>query len=558
MSMASGLTGRFSKRKPMRLIALAVGLLGANPSGVYAAPEGSGAAAVGGVYYQAKARALGEVLREITARSGIRFRLADGLGRDKISMSLRGSTWTEATQRLLQGYNYAVEAGPGGVWETVTVSGKNGDGRDAVSYPRKPAKVFAAKPQDLPVRYQGFKPGSVMPINLPLAALKGMKKGQKISLDLPGGPHSLVHDNRFNHANGDITWVGHAEQDGQSYRTMITIGQSGPMGEISASDGQYQIVTEGGQSYLIDINAAGLEAGSLREDQMANPGPEGGNVETEAAQAGGGGFGGAAVAALAAANPGQAGGAGAASAADSTAPVSIDLLVFYAKGLAQPATRVNYLTALTNQAFLDSKINAKIRVVHAQAVDYTETNDNSQALAGLTDGKAPFAEVAALRDRYGADLVTLIRPFHANTQKGCGVAWVNGSNGGELRPDLAYSVVSDGDDRDGALLYCGGQTLAHELGHNLGNVHDRPFSDVAGAFPYSYAWGVEGVFGTIMSYRQPAVPLFASPLLTDACHGQPCGYAEGTAEASDNARTINQTAPVVAGFRPATVEDKSK
>ena len=97
------------------------------------------------------------------------------------------------------------------------------------------------------------------------------------------------------------------------------------------------------------------------------------------------------------------------------------------------------------------------------------------------------------------------------------------------------------------------------LGIKVGvqNVHDRQFSDFPGAFPYAYAWGIDGVFGTIMSYRQPAVLLFATPLLSDACHGQPCGYAEGDPNATDNARTINQTAPAVAGFRPAVVPDKS-
>jgi hypothetical protein len=108
------------------------------------------------------------------------------------------------------------------------------------------------------------------------------------------------------------------------------------------------------------------------------------------------------------------------------------------------------------------------------------------------------------------------------------------------------------------LVYCGEHSLAHELGHNLGNVHDRQFSDAPGAFLYSYAWGIEGSFGTIMSYRRPTVLLFATPLLTASCHGQPCGYPEGDPNASDNAATINQTAPIVAGFQATVVPDKSR
>jgi len=230
--------------------------------------------------------------------------------------------------------------------------------------------------------------------------------------------------------------------------------------------------------------------------------------------------------------------------------------VVYSQGLAQAQTRINHLAALTNQAFLDSKINAQIRVVHLQTVDYTETNANGQALSDLSAAKPPFDKIPALREKYGADLVAYLRPLHADTQGGCGIAWVNGIAGGNLSPDWAYSVVSDGYDRDGGLVYCGEQTLAHELGHNLGNVHDRAFSNAPGAFPYSYAWGVEGSFGTIMSYRQPGLFLFASPLLGKACAGQACGYPEGDPNASDNSKTINQTAPIVMGFKPTATPVK--
>jgi hypothetical protein len=246
----------------------------------------------------------------------------------------------------------------------------------------------------------------------------------------------------------------------------------------------------------------------------------------------------------------------AATAGATTNPASfstIDLLVLYTKGLSQPETRVNYLAALTNQAYLDSKINAKIRVVKLQAVDYVEKGDNSQALSDLTNGTSPYDKIQVLREKNGADLVTLIRPFHSATQNGCGIAWVNGSDGSTLSPSLGYSVVGDGSDQDGQLVYCGEHSLAHEIGHNLGNVHDRQFSNTSGAFPYSYAWGVEGSFGTIMSYLRPTVLLFATPLLTQSCSGQPCGYAEGDPKASDNAATINQTAPTVAGFLPTVI-----
>ncbi len=508
------------------------------------------------INFQIKARPLGEVLKDIASKSGINFRLADGLQKEKVTGTLIGKDWSEASQSLLKGYNYAVEIGKNGRWETVTVSGKNGDGKLATRQAPKFQIYSRIKKTDLPFRLQSLNEGSVTPITLPVATLKGMKPGKKISLDLPSGPSSYVHDNRFEHKNGDITWVGYQEDEGQPNRAMIAMGKYGVMGHIVTSEGMYQIITEDGQTYLVDINASGLQSGSLLEDQASQ--------NTDAA---GSGLGiisigstnkSASTSNTAADSPSSLLNAPSTSTPPNPTAVStIDLLVLYTKGLEQPETRANYLTDLTNQAFLDSKIKAKIRVVKLEAVDYGEAGDNSQALSDLTNGTAPFDKIKALREKNGADLVTLIRPFHASSQKGCGIAWVNGFNGSALFSYQGISVISDGMDKDGQSVYCGEQTLAHELGHNLGNVHDRPFTDTAGAFPYSYAWGIDGSFGTIMSYRHPRVLVFATPLLTDACHGQPCGYPEGHPDASDNTATINQTAPIVAGFLPTVVSNKT-
>jgi hypothetical protein len=61
--------------------------------------------------------------------------------------------------------------------------------------------------------------------------------------------------------------------------------------------------------------------------------------------------------------------------------------------------------------------------------------------------------------------------------------------------------------------------------------------------------GVKDQFGTIMSYVKPGIMLFSGANLTTECLGQPCGYPEGSANASDQVITMNQTAPLTATFR---------
>lgn len=554
--MRRNLKRRRPVRLPVALIAFLLGFQMMNVAAVSSAelPE-QGRTIENEHFLTFDSRLLGEAIKELSHRSGIQFRLPARLERDKVSGRFSGETWVETAKSLLRGYNYAVIAGENGEWRSVAISGRNGDakvatGRGGKSGLKSP-DYSRQSSSSLPARFRGLNPGSVTPVTLPLATLKKMKKGQTVTLELPTGSYSLVHDNLYSHGDDGSTWSGNLLNEGLGYRGMITMGSEGPMGHLLTPEGNFLFFSEGGQTYVVDIDASGLQPGSYIEDQAFQdnrfstdslhttaPVPvsfgskawaEGGKTSSGAQQSSSG------------SSPlGK----------NEAATTVIDLMVVYSKNLAQADTRINYLADVTNQAYLDSKVDARIRIVHTLATDYADTNDNSQALTDLSLGNAPFDKIQDLRKKYGADLVALIRPFHASAQKTCGIAWVNGSNGTTLNPNLAFSEVSDGNDADGQAFLCGPQTLAHELGHNLGNVHDRQFSNAPGAFPYSYAWGVEGSFGTIMSYLQPNLYLFASPSIGDVCLGQPCGYPEGDPNASDNARTINETAPVVANFLP--------
>ena len=235
----------------------------------------------------------------------------------------------------------------------------------------------------------------------------------------------------------------------------------------------------------------------------------------------------------------------------------VDVMVLYTKvKQTQPYAiqRAKYLVNVANLAYRDSFINMRLRLVHTRATNYVEKGSNNSALSALANNTGAFAGTSALRNQYGADLVLLLRPFYASTSGGCGVAYVGFSSGGGASASTGFGVISDGKSRDAPTNhYCGIGSFAHEVGHTLGNVHDRQFASFSGKFSYSYAWGINNVFGTVMSYHGPSLMLFATPQLPTQCAGRPCGYAQGAVNASDQTRTINYTAPFVSGYKTKTI-----
>lgn len=239
------------------------------------------------------------------------------------------------------------------------------------------------------------------------------------------------------------------------------------------------------------------------------------------------------------------------------APV-VDLMILYTtKGQTADYAkqRIALLVTSSNQAYVDSGINMKLRLVYTEPTTYVESNDNSQALYDLANGIGVFAGISQKRVQYGADLVFLFRPLYGQTSGSCGITYVGFAEASSANKWLAYGTVSDGNSKDALKnYYCSIKTFAHEIGHSLGLVHDREFSDFSGVFNYAYAWGVQGIFGTIMSYKQPALMYFSTPALATKCAGQPCGYPEtDKVRSSDQVKAVNYTAPLVANFMPTMV-----
>ncbi|KAI9030253.1 hypothetical protein DFJ74DRAFT_656007 [Hyaloraphidium curvatum] len=112
-----------------------------------------------------------------------------------------------------------------------------------------------------------------------------------------------------------------------------------------------------------------------------------------------------------------------------------------------------------NGAYANSDVALRLRLVHAEAIDYVESSDMSRDLSRLATVNDGFADgVHALRDLHGADVVSM---FTTGGQY-CGIAYMM-RNPSSRFASLAFSVVD---------FWCatGVMSFAHEVGHNLGGL----------------------------------------------------------------------------------------
>lgn len=214
--------------------------------------------------------------------------------------------------------------------------------------------------------------------------------------------------------------------------------------------------------------------------------------------------------------------------------------------------RLNYLVAQSNQAYKDSGAKVQLRLVASESTTYTESNANATALSDLANGKGVFASVAAKRAAVGADLVYLFRPLRAMTAGSCGTTYIEMFNGGKPNKWLGFGTIMDGRSVDSnTSSYCSINTFTHEIGHSFGLVHDKEYSgSTSGANWYSYAWGVSGSFGTIMSYKQPSIMLFSTVSLS-SCNYDVCGNPDGSTE---QVMSINDNIAKIAAFNPTMIQ----
>jgi hypothetical protein len=202
-----------------------------------------------------------------------------------------------------------------------------------------------------------------------------------------------------------------------------------------------------------------------------------------------------------------------------------------------------------NSANIGSQAPFQWRLAGTVETDYQESGDLETDLRRLQDADDGYLDsVRTARLARKADLTSLIVAM--GNKGACGIAFqMNTASSGFA--DHAFGVT--------ALDYeppysCSELTLAHELGHNMGNAHDLTSGGSGAVSPYSYGYQDPGTaFRTIMAYDCeggcPRIGRWSNPRAQ--YNGLPTGaeYVAGGTGA-DVARSMGEMSQMVANFQP--------
>ncbi|KGM40484.1 hypothetical protein JY96_11720 [Aquabacterium sp. NJ1] len=355
-----------------------------------------------------------------------------------------------------------------------------------------------------------------------LAGLAQADEGAEIALPLPNGQTEVaIVTHRELDQDGFVQIQGISRMDGAAAPTVITVGTDAVFGTVLSNGNEYQIVTRQGRTQIVDPNAAGWA--KLRGPDQADP--------DEASQALAITVGGRTQKATTTTTPS---GGTLVPLAAGKIDTTITLFMTYGPSYvaqwgteAVARTRLSNIVQLANSAYSNSGTGVAFKIVGWAKVAQADATPQVILPAMRADSGA-FKGVAALKRTAGGAITVFFAPFNPTTSRSstCGLAYVPGGGAGGMslfNAQVGSSMFASLNDGQSNGYYCEMLSLAHELGHNLGNAHDKANSSFPGVFAYSYGKGLSGQFGTVMSYISPRVALFSSPQLTCTATKQPCG-----------------------------------
>lgn len=397
--------------------------------------------------------------------------------------------------------------------------------------------LFRIEPGNAPV------PGSMedsVPITISRQAALAAGRTGSMTVALPDGTRYPVRYERGESApDGNWTFVGRVDTPLGALASVITFGPDGVFGTLPTPDGTtMKITTRAGQTFLQSAGWSvppGVDPSKHPDYVMPPPSKATPNGQSSA---------------VAARTIGQL-------AEEDGGEVTITILAAYTRNLSQlrgsaAAAQTEYrnLVAVMNQAHVDSGSRARFEIAGFVEVIYPAGEWNQEARADIIDNSLPDGtNLHVLRNQKSADLVALIRPY-VEGDLTCGISQFPGPEleAHRLDPGTGFSVT--------AVEACAPLVFVHEIGHNLGLMHDRdtiagPHGATLsyGAFPFSFGHRQLGPpgFATVMAYdseSRPRLGYFSHPDTT-RCGGAACGDAE----LADNVRAINLTAGSIARFR---------
>ncbi len=349
--------------------------------------------------------------------------------------------------------------------------------------------------------------------------------GQTIALNLFDNVNFVAVADRVERGPRGVTWTGHLRGVDMS-NVVLVINDKVVSGNISMPMARYHIRFAGNGTHEVQR----IDQSKFPRDEPYVPIPDlGANGKAAAGDA---------------PNPGT-------QADDGS---TIDVMVVYTATARAAAGGTNAMKSLidlavaeTNQSYQNSGVTQRLRLVHAAEVAYAETGSLEDALNCITkttDGC--IDNVHTLRNTYGADVVSF---WLEDGGGSCGLGYHMDTVSASFAP-YAFSAVA----RSCATGY---YSFGHELGHNMGLMHDVYMDN--SVKPYAYAHGyvsTSGGWRTIMAYNNACSAIgkdcdrlqyWANPSVSYK------GTAMGNSTTADDHKALNNTASVVANFRTSVV-----